>query len=260
MSQLLTNQTAIVTGGASGIGRMIALTFADHGADVVVADIRETPREGSEPTQERITTETDQTAVFVECDVTERGDLEAAVDAAEELGGLDIMVNNAGIHSETPFFEITEEEFDQLMDVNLKGVFFGAQVAGERLIENDDGGTIINMASLAADQGASYQTLYTASKGAVKSLTYALADVFGGHGVRVNAIKPSFTETQMLAQGGMGEGEAGKQLEAAMLGATPAGRFGQPEEIANVALFLASDLSSYVNGESVSVDGGLGNT
>jgi len=260
MTQLLTNQTAVVTGGASGIGRRIALTFAEHGADVVVADIRETPREGGEPTHDQITTESDQTAVYVECDVTERGDLEAAVDAAEELGGLDIMVNNAGIHSETPFFEITEEEFDQLMDINLKGVFFGAQVAGERLIENDEGGTIINMASLAADRGAAYQTMYTASKGAVKSLTYALADVFGGHGVRVNAIKPSFTETQMLAQGGMGEGEAGKRLQEAMLGATPAGRFGQPEEIANVALFLASDLSSYVNGESILVDGGLGNT
>ena len=260
MSQLLTDQTAVVTGGASGIGRRIALTFADHGADVVVADVREKPREGGEPTHEQITTETDQTAVFVECDVTERADLETAVEATEELGGLDIMVNNAGIHSETPFFEITEEEYDQLMDINVKGAFFGAQVAGERLIKNEDGGTIINMASLAADQGAAYQTIYTASKGAVKSLTYALADVFGGHGVRVNAIKPSFTETQMLEQGGMGEGEAGKQLQEAMLGATPAGRFGQPEEIANVALFLASELSSYVNGESISVDGGLGNT
>ena len=260
MSQLLTDQTAVVTGGASGIGRRIALTFADHGADVVVADVRKKPREGGEPTHEQITIETDQTAVFVECDVTERADLETAVEATEELGGLDIMVNNAGIHSETPFFEITEEEYHQLMDINVKGAFFGAQVAGERLIENEDGGTIINMASLAADQGAAYQTIYTASKGAVKSLTYALADVFGGHGVRVNAIKPSFTETQMLEQGGMGEGEAGKQLQEAMLGATPAGRFGQPEEIANVALFLASELSSYVNGESISVDGGLGNT
>jgi NAD(P)-dependent dehydrogenase (short-subunit alcohol dehydrogenase family) len=260
MSQLLTNQTAVVTGGASGIGRMIALTFADHGADVVVADIRETPRGGGEPTHEQITTDTDRTGVFVECDVTERADLEAAVDAAEEVGGLDIMVNNAGIHSETPFLEITEEEYDQLIDINVKGVFFGAQVAGERLIENDDGGTIINMASLAADRGAAYQTIYTASKGAVKSLTYALADFFGGHGVRVNAIKPSFTETQMLEQGGMGEGKAGKRLQEAMLGATPAGRFGQPEEIATVALFLASDLSSYVNGESILVDGGLGNT
>ena len=260
MSQLLTDETAIVTGGASGIGRTIALTFADHGADVVVADVRETPREGGEPTHEQITTETDQTAVFVECDVTERADLEAAVDAAEDLGGLDIMVNNAGIHSETAFLEITEAEYDQLMDINVKGVFFGAQVAGERLIENDEGGTIINMASLAADRGASYQTIYSASKGAVKSLTYALADYFGGHGVRVNAIKPSFTETQMLAQGGMGEGEAGKRLQEAVLGATPAGRFGHPEEIANVALFLASDQSSYVNGESILVDGGLGNT
>ena len=116
------------------------------------------------------------------------------------------------------------------------------------------------MASVAADRGASYQTIYTASKGAVKSLTYALADFFGGHGVRVNSIKPSFTETQMLAQGGVGEGEVGKKLQEAILGATPAGRFGQPEEIASVALFLASDLSSYVNGESVLVDGGLGNT
>jgi len=260
MSQLLTNQTAIVTGGASGIGRNIALTFADHGANIVVADVREIPREGGEPTHEKITSETDQSAVFVECDVTDRADLEAAVEAAGNLGGLDIMVNNAGIHSETSFFDISEEEFDQLMDINVKGVFLGAQVAGEQLIQNDDGGTIINMASLAADRGAAYQTLYTASKGAVKSLTYALADFFGGHGVRVNAIKPSFTETQMLEQGGMGEGEAGQQLQQAMLGATPAGRFGQPEEIASVALFLASDLSSYVNGESVLVDGGLGNT
>jgi NAD(P)-dependent dehydrogenase (short-subunit alcohol dehydrogenase family) len=276
MSQLLAGKTAVVTGGASGLGRAISRTFADHGADIIVADVQDAPREGGEPTHEVITAETDQRAEFVECDVTDREDLTVAVDAAGELGGLDIMVNNAGIEQHMDFFEITEEDYYRLMDINLKGVFFGSQVAAQRLVENgggepsdarqsssdsgSDGGTIINMASLAADRGAAHQTIYSASKGAVKSLTYALAERFGEDGIRVNAIKPSFTETQLLAESGMGEGEAGKQYENAMLGATPAGRFGQPEEIAEVAAFLASDRSSYVNGESILVDGGLGHT
>lgn len=260
MTQLLADKTAVVTGGASGLGRSISTTFAEHGADVIVADIRDTPRAGGTPTHELITAETDRQAQFVECNVTDRTDLEAAVDAADAFGGLDCMVNNAGIHSETDFLDVTEDEYDQLMDINVKGVFFGAQVAGKRLIDQGDGGTIINMASLAADRGSRIQTTYSASKGAVKTLTYALADRFGEHDIRVNAIKPSYTKTQLLAESGMGEGEQGAQFEAIVKQLTPAGRFGEPEEIADVALFLASDMSSYVNGESILVDGGLGNT
>lgn len=260
MSQLLAGKTAVVTGGASGIGRAISLTFAEHGSDVVVADVRETPREGGTPTHERITEETDQQTHFVECDVTDRVDLHATVEAADELGGLDIMVNNAGVHSETEFLETTAEEYSRLMDVNVKGVFFGAQAAGSRFVEDGTGGTIINMASLAAVRGGGYQTAYTASKGAVQLLTYALADRFGDDGIRVNSVNPGWTETQMLAESGMGEGEEGTRFEALVKQAIPAGRFGDPSEVANVALFLASDLSSYVNGERIIVDGGFAHT
>jgi NAD(P)-dependent dehydrogenase (short-subunit alcohol dehydrogenase family) len=273
MSQLLAGKTAVVTGGASGLGRSISRTFADHGADVVVADIQEAPREGSEPTHDVITEETDQRAEFVDCDVTSREDLTVAVDAAAELGGLDIMVNNAGIEQYRDFLEITEEDYYRLMDINFKGVFFGSQVAAQRLVENRDGGepsnarrssseggTIINMASLAAVRGGEFEPLYAPSKAAVQQLTYALADRFGDDHIRVNCINPGWTETQLLADSPMGEGEEGKQFEAMIKEMIPAGRFGQPQEVANVALFLASDLSSYVNGERIVVDGGFAHT
>lgn len=260
MSGLLTGDTAVVTGAASGIGQAIAVRFAEEGADVVVADVREGPRGGGRPTVETIAEDTGASATFVECDVTETGDLEQAVDAAGRFGGIDVMVNNAGVHSETEFLDVTEEEYDRLMDVNVKGVFFGAQAAGRRFVESGNGGNIINMASLAAVRGGGYQTAYTASKGAVQLLTYALADRFGDDGVRVNCINPGWTETRMLAESGMGEGEAGERFEALVREAIPAGRFGEPSDVANVALFLASDLSAYVNGERIIVDGGFAHT
>jgi NAD(P)-dependent dehydrogenase (short-subunit alcohol dehydrogenase family) len=127
MSELLSGRTAVITGGSSGNGREISLRFAEEGADVVVADIRDTPRQGGEPTHERIPAETDAQASFVECDVTNVDDFETAMDAADEFGGVDIMVNNAGIFRSDEFTEITEEEYNQTMDINVKGVFFGAQ-------------------------------------------------------------------------------------------------------------------------------------
>jgi NAD(P)-dependent dehydrogenase (short-subunit alcohol dehydrogenase family) len=261
MSQLLEGQTAVVTGAASGLGRAISLTFAEHGADVVVADISQNPREGGQPTHERIPDETDQRAEYVDCDVTERADLEAAAEAAEGLSGLDIWVNNAGIHNVVDFLEVTEADYDRLMDINLKGTFFGAQVAGEHLLEDESGGgAIINMSSLAAVRTGGDMTRYGPAKAGVQQLTYALADRFGGDGVRVNCINPGWTETQMLADSPMGKGEEGKQFEAMLLEAIPQGRFGEPQEVANVALFLASDLASYVNGERILVDGGFAHT
>jgi len=258
MNGLLEGETAVVTGAASGLGRAISLTFAEHGADVVVADIREDPREGGEPTHERIVEETDSEATYVDCDVTDQSDLEAAATAAEALGGLSVWVNNAGVHNVIDFLEVTEDDYDRLMDINLKGTFFGAQVAGEHLVEG--GGTIINMASLAAVRTGEDMTRYGPSKAGVQHLTYALADRFGESGIRVNCINPGWTETQMLADSPIGEGEEGQRFQALLLDAIPAGRFGEPQEVANVALFLASDLSSYVNGERILVDGGFAHT
>jgi NAD(P)-dependent dehydrogenase (short-subunit alcohol dehydrogenase family) len=260
MSQLLDGQTAVVTGAASGLGRAISLTFAEHGADVVVADIREDPREGGDPTHERIPAETEQRATYIDCDVTDRDDLEAAAEAAAEFGGLDIWVNNAGIHNVIDFLEVTEADYDRLMDINLKGTFFGAQVAGEHLVEAGEGGTIVNMASAAAVRTGGDMSRYGPSKAGVQQLTYSLADRFGDDGIRVNCINPTWIETHMVADSPLGEGEQAEQLRAMLLEQIPAGRFGEPQEVANVALFLASDLASYVNGERIIVDGGFTHT
>jgi len=258
MTDLLTDRVAVVTGAASGNGREIARTFAAHGADVVVADRREHPREGGEPTHERIASETDRTATYVECDVTERADLVAAVEAAEDLGGLDVMVNNAGVFRGEEFLEVTEADLQEFLDVNVKGVFFGAQVAGQRMLETGTAGSIINMSSIGAIRAKDAYTVYDLTKGAVTSMTYSLADRFGPEGIRVNAIMPGLVETAMtredIALAGTEYGE--RYAEEAI----PMERFGQPEEVGTAAVFLASDLASYVNGESLVVDGGVANT
>jgi Dehydrogenases with different specificities (related to short-chain alcohol dehydrogenases) len=194
MDELLTDRTAVITGGASGFGRAIARTFAKEGANIVVADIREEPREGGEPTHELIEHETDSEAGFVDCDVTSPDDLEVAVEAADEFGGLDIMVNNAGITNETDFLEVTEAEYEELMNINVKGVFFGAQAAARAMLDNG-GGTMINMSSAGAYRAMADISTYCASKAAVRTLTYALADRFGGD-IRVNSINPGFSNTR----------------------------------------------------------------
>lgn len=256
MAGLLADKAAVVTGAASGNGREIAKRFAEEGADVVVADIREEPREGGTPTHEVITTETDREARFIECDVSNRNDIVASVEAAEEFGGVDVMVNNAGVFRAEEFFEVSEEEYDRLMDINVKGVFFGAQVAGERMVENG-GGNIINLSSNAGLEGAGAHVSYCTSKGAVRLMTYALADALGSEGIRVNAVHPGAIETKMLTEDvpvvGTEEGEMMKQM-------IPSGRFGTPEDVADASVFLASDLADYVNAASLTVDGGFTNT
>jgi NAD(P)-dependent dehydrogenase (short-subunit alcohol dehydrogenase family) len=260
MTQLLDGQTAVVTGAASGLGRAISLTFAEHGADVVVADIREDPKGGGEPTHERIEAATERRGEYVAVDVTDPDDHAVAAAAAEELGGLDVWVNNAGVISHIDFLEITEADYDQVMDVDVKGVFFGAQAAAKQFLDQSEEGTIINMASLAAVRTGGDMPMYGPAKASVQQLTYSLADRFGDDGIRVNCINPGWTETQMLADSPMGEGEEGQRFQELLLRAIPQGRFGKPEEVANVALFLASDLASYVNGERILVDGGFAHT
>ncbi|MFD1514538.1 SDR family oxidoreductase [Halomarina rubra] len=256
MDNLLDGKSAVVTGGSSGIGRGISLAFANHGADVVVADLQESPREGGTPTHEQINAETDGAASYVECDVTSQEDLEAAVDAAEEFGGIDVMVNNAGIFRTNDFLETTESEYDQVMEINAKGVFFSAQAAAKRMVENG-GGSIINMSSLAGYLGNATYPVYNMSKAGVRMLTYSLADKLGPEGIRVNAIHPGSIQTALSEQDmpGMDDDVAEQFVQM-----VPQRRSGTPEDVAGVAVFLASDLAGYVSAESILVDGGYANT
>lgn len=250
---MLTNDTAVVTGAASGNGRAIAQRFAEHGADVVIADIQEEPRQGGQPTHELVSDEHDISAKFVETDVTDTDDLDAAVEAAEEFGGIDHMVNNAGIFRAEEFLEVTEEEYQFLMDINTRGVFFGAQAAARRLVENG-GGTIINISSVAGLEGSADHVTYTASKGAVRLLTYSLAAKLGPEGIRTNAIHPGLIETSMTTED---VPIFGTEAEEQFVQTVPQRRGGTPDDVADAALYLASDLSGYVNGESLVVDGGM---
>lgn len=254
---LLEGRVAVVTGGASGNGRAIALAFARHGAAaVVVADRRAEPREGGEPTTELIERETSTRAVFQQTDVARVRDVRAAVEAADALGGVDVLVNNAGIFRPEPFLEVTEDDYAELMDVNLRGVFFGAQAAARRMIDKG-AGSIINVSSIAGMQGAGGFVTYCASKGGVRLMTYALAQTLGEHGIRVNAIHPGLIDTTMTRRD---VPIFGSPMGDAYIAGIPLRRAGQPDDVAGAAVFLASDLASYVTGESILVDGGFVNT
>jgi len=255
-SELLSGKAAVVTGASSGNGRAIARTFAKHGADVVVADIQEEPRLGGTPTHEVIVEETASRASFVNCDVTSNADLRSAVNQADEYGGIDVMVNNAGVftHNED-LFEVTESEYRTMMDINSKGAYFGSQFAAEKM-QDSGGGNIINLSSINGDIGTRSNVVYCASKGAVRVMTYALADALGPD-VRVNAIHPGMIETAQIVKD-YDHLEENKRQER--LDTIPLERQGRPEEIAKAALFLASDLASYVNAASLVVDGGVANT
>jgi len=254
LPDLLTDEVAVVTGGASGNGRQIALTFAEQGADVVIADLAEEPREGGIPTHEHIQAEMDADAAFVECDVADVDDVYAAVEKAERFGGVTAMVNNAGITESQSFEDTTEAEFDQMMDVNVKGVFFGSQAAALSMAEGDREGTIVNISSTSGLRGRADGVRYCTSKGAVRLMTYALADALAPR-VRVNAIHPDYTETAMTRDDlDMVGTDAGEQyIEDNLL----LDRASHPEDVANAALYLASDLGSFVTGHSLVVDGGV---
>ncbi len=247
---LLTDRAAVVTGGASGIGRGIALEYAREGADVVVADVREDPKEEGDPTHEVVRNETDREATYVHCDVTSVEDLEAAVDAAEAFGGVDVMVNNAGIWRPEDFLEVSEDQFSELLDINLKGVYFGSQAAAKRMSEGD-GGSIINVSSVNGLYGNGGFPTYTVTKGGIRMLTRSLAHGLGEHGIRVNTIFPGAIDTEIGPEEVDTEGMIDQLLQM-----VPLGRQGLPVDIAGPAVFLASDLASYTTGAELVVDGG----
>lgn len=256
MPDLLSDSVAVVTGASSGNGRAIALTFAEHGADVVIADVQREPRLDGLPTDEKIAEETESAATYVECDVTQQSHVESAIEAAEQFGGIDVMVNNAGIIDFASFFEETEEQYEKVMDVNTKGVYFGSKVAAEHMLDAGTAGSIVNIASIDGIAGTEVVS-YCGSKGGVISMTYSIAKTLAQTGIRANAIAPGLVETAMTT--GDSEEHRGSDPSNRVDG-VPLNRVGKPQDIANVALFLASDLASYVNAETVVVDGGVTNT
>jgi NAD(P)-dependent dehydrogenase (short-subunit alcohol dehydrogenase family) len=247
---MLDGVVAVVTGGASGIGRAVAERLASHGARaVVVADRREDPREGGVPTTELVRSAGAE-AVFVEADVTVPAEAEAAVAAADALGGVDVLVTAAGIARRGSFLEVTEADYDAVMDVNAKGTFFTAQAAARRMVDRG-GGSIVLVSSTGGLKGQSDLAVYTASKGAVRLLAYSLAAELGRAGVRVNALHPGLTETEMTRTD-LGRIDTGSASQTRI----PLGRAGQPGDIADAVVWLASPMSAFVHGSSLVVDGG----
>ncbi|HEX4659006.1 MAG TPA: SDR family oxidoreductase [Streptosporangiaceae bacterium] len=252
MTGLLAGRVAVVTGGSSGNGRAIARAFARHGASaVLIADVRPDPREGGKPTDEVIRAETGTHAEFMACDVSRSADLDAVVARADGLGGLDVMVNNAGIASRAvPIVDVDDATIDRVVDTNLKGVLYGCRAAARSMLPRGRG-CIINMSSIAGLVGTANSAVYSASKGGIRLVTYALAVELGAAGIRVNALHPGVIDTAMMREAGITGQEEGLRAHI------PSGRVGRPEDVAGAAVFLASDLAAYVNGSSTCVDGGL---
>jgi NAD(P)-dependent dehydrogenase (short-subunit alcohol dehydrogenase family) len=246
----LSDKTAFITGAGSGLGRAAAQRFAEEGATVVAADI---DGGAAEETVEAIEAEGGAGAAH-ELDVRDSAAVHAAVDATAEDHGLDVVVNNAGIsHTRTVTEEIDDGERDDVIDVNIKGVWNGCHAALPHLKEQGSG-SIINTASFAGVTGVARLSAYSLTKGAVVNFTHSLAAEAGPEGVRVNAVCPAVTDTP-LARGETDDSEW-EQLKSQMAKQYPLRRLGRPEDIANAMLFLASDEAAWVTGHSLVVDGG----
>ena len=252
MTGRLSGRTAVVTGGASGIGRAIAARFADEGAFVVVGDVRRAPREGGEPIENLL----GERGSFVEADASRADDVDRLVAGAVAHGGrLDIMVLNAGISGSysKSLLETSEADWDAIMAVNLRGVFLGAKAAVAQMVEQepivDVRGRVIVISSQHGMIGPPGHVAYAASKGGLVNLTHQLAVDYGPRGVLVNAVAPGKILTGSPEQ-------RDPETLAYSHARTPFHRLGRPDDVAGAALFLASDDCSYVSGVNLLVDGG----
>jgi NAD(P)-dependent dehydrogenase (short-subunit alcohol dehydrogenase family) len=243
----LDGQAALVTGASRGIGRDLARALANAGASVAAGarsleDLRElVPRIEAEG----------GSALAVELDVTDRGSIERAVDAtADRFGSVDVLVNNAGLGANQDALELTEEEWDELLDVNLRGLFFCCQAAARRMRERGHG-RIVNMSSQAGHVGIRRHAAYGASKGGVENLTRVLALEWAPFGITVNAVAPTFVRTP-----GTAERLDQPDFLADVLARIPLGRVGTPMDVAGAVIFLASPAASLITGSVLDVDGG----
>lgn len=251
----LTGRIALITGATRGIGLAIARKFAEEGATLLLTDVLE-PGDNLP-----------DGAHFIHLDVTSEADWGAAMDKARELSGLDILVNNAGVAGGGPIEMMEVEEYRRIMSINMDGVFLGTRAAlpllKERAPKWKGGASIINMSSIYGKVGGAAASAYSASKGAVKMFTKSCAAEFAGleYGIRVNSIHPGFIETNMVSDAvelfeasGLG---SGNEARNDIIARHPVGRLGYPEEIAEGALYLASDRSSFSTGSELVIDGGL---
>ncbi|MEE9190385.1 MAG: SDR family oxidoreductase [Candidatus Neomarinimicrobiota bacterium] len=248
----LKDKVAIVTGGTKGIGLGIALEFVTEGAKVVIGgrDIK-TGEEGLAAIEAA-----GGEGLFVPCDVAELGSLDNIIaETVESFGRLDIYVANAGINdpNKTHYLEITPEQYDRIMDVNLRGMFFGGQKAARQMIEQGDGGVIINMSSVNAHLALDTQMVYTTSKGGIQQLTKVQAVALAPYGIKVNALAPGPIDTELMKRVG-----SDKQLMDTIISRTPQGRIGTCKECGRLAVFLASEDSDFIFGQSIYIDGGRG--
>ncbi|MBI3977768.1 MAG: SDR family oxidoreductase [Chloroflexi bacterium] len=244
----LKEKIAVITGGASGIGRATAVLFAREGARVAVGDVAD----ASAVADAIIATGGD--ALFLPTDVTAGGQVKALIAAAaSRWGGLDVIFNNAGIGMNGPITAISEEDFDRTFAINVKGVFFGCKYALPYLLERG-GGSIVNMSSNGGLVGRPGDPVYSASKHAVMGLTKSLAVTYAHQNIRVNALCPGPIDTPMLWAGARTEAERSARLPIA-LATCPAARYASADEVAQAALFLASDDSRFISGLGLAIDG-----
>jgi NAD(P)-dependent dehydrogenase (short-subunit alcohol dehydrogenase family) len=254
----LAGQTAIVTGAGRNIGRAIALELAGMGADIAVAEADRATGERTADEVRRL----GRRAIAMQTDVTRLPDLQAMADRTRrELGRIDILVNNAGIHKSMHTADVTEADWDRLLAVNAKGVFFASQAVLRHMVPAKRG-NIISLASMAGKMGLKTSLVYGVTKAAVISMTRSLALAHAADGIRVNCVCPGIVETDMIFQVdreagegllGLPPGEYVKQRVQQI----PLGRIEKPEDVANVVGFLASAKSSYMTGQAINVTGGL---
>ncbi|NMO00413.1 3-oxoacyl-ACP reductase FabG [Gordonia sp. TBRC 11910] len=238
---MLQDKTAVITGGAQGIGLAIAQTFAENGARIVIGDLNEEAAKAAAATL--------PDAIGVGCDVSDSADVERLLAAAvETYGSLDVMVNNAGITRDATMRKMTEADFDAVISVHLRGCWNGTRLAAGIMRENG-GGSIVNMSSISGKVGMVGQTNYSAAKAGIVGLTKAAAKEVAHLGVRINAIQPGLIRTAMT------EAMPQKAWDSKMT-EIPMQRAGEPSEIASVALFYASSMSSYMTGTVAEVTGG----
>lgn len=248
--KLLEGRAAIVTGAARGIGEAIALKFAEHGANIAFTYVSDSSAERAQTLEAKLTA----FGVKAKAYQTNAGNFAACEtfvnDVVKEFGAIHICVNNAGISKDNLLLRMTPEQFEEVINVNLNSVFYMTKQVIKPMMKARDG-AIINMSSVIGEMGNAGQSSYAASKAGVIGFTKSVAKELGSRNIRCNAIAPGFVETDMTSY--LQEGEAADKYKAGI----PLGRFASAEDIANTALFLASNMGNYITGQTISVCGGL---